>query len=188
MKRSLLHYVIYSIGAVLVLTVGLSIVFSDGKKINLTEVRMSTTQSSKLYFKNIRSFFYDKEHRKDAQFDLYRIDTREKVSHKNKLNFVLVDNWLQGECYIIAESGIVDTNIDTLSIQWILEEDTGLLQLGNKDSFNNYIFAAQLFELLEQKAALTLLTSSDSLSFLEAEKKLLKKTLSDYFKLVGKLR
>lgn len=156
--------------------------FPNRKKVDLTEVDFSTTSSSELYFKNMRSYFYDKENREDANFILYRIDSRETDSTKNKLNFALVMNWLQNECYIIAEGGN-----DTLNIEWHNDKGSGVIQLKEKDSYSNYVFAAQLFEKLNQDATVSIQQGREGLLLTEKEKLSLKTTLKDYFKLVGKL-
>ena len=175
----------WSLGMVL-----LSILFSiflPNKKIDLTEVDFTTTQSSELYFKNMRSYFYDKDENEEANFKLYRIDSRVKDSSKNKLNFVLLSNWLQSECYIMAESGILDLSKETLQVLFKNADTSGRLSLAEQDSYANYIFAAQLYTHLDQGSEISLELDKTH-HFSESEKKSLKKSLSDYFKLVGKLR
>ena len=151
--------------------------------INLNEINFKTTESSEIYFRNLRAYFYDKEERQDANYLLYRINSREIDSTKNKLNFVLVNNWLIDESYIIAEGlnkeGLISCKADNADVK---------IQLAAADNEANYIFAAQLFETLSKKIPIYLINGTDTIAFTQAEQVSLKTTLKDYFKLVGKVR
>ena len=163
-------------------------IFQPAKKINLQAVDFSTFQSSELYFKNMRSYFYDKTAHEAANFKIYRIGSREKDSTKNKLSFMLLSNWLQSECYIMAESGFVDLEEQELYISYEHADSSGTFFLSDADSYGHYVFAAHLYEQLDKNATIRLKHAKGWTTFSESEKKSLKKTLGDYFKLVGKLR
>jgi len=178
MKNKLQKWFLYFLGAVFVLVVAFSVFGPEGKQINLKEIEFRTTNSSELYFKNIRSYFYDKEEREDARFKLYRIKSR-----KEKLNFLLVSNWLMDESYIMAES-----NYSQFKIVWSFEGATDTITLNGQSNRAHYIFAAEVFEQLDRKAELWLLNSATKVPFTEEEKSSLRTTLKDYFKLAGKLR
>jgi len=188
MEKRLFTYFLFGILAMGLVVILISLLEPKGKKINLQEVSFSTKEGSQLYFKNMRSFFYDKEVREDANFILYRIDSRELDSAENDLSFVLISNWLQSESYIMAESRFNFNESWPLEIHWENKTDEGVLQLTEKDSYSNYVFAAQLYEQLTTGSALTLKFKEVKHSLTEKELKSLKKTLKDYFKLVGKLR
>lgn len=163
-------------------------IFQPAKKIDLQAVDFTTTQSSELYFKNMRSYFYDKTDHDAANFKIYRIGSREIDSTKNKLSFMLLSNWLQSECYVMAESGLVDFKEENIQLNYKHPDSSGTLLLSDHDNYSHYVFAAKLYEQLDKNAALYLKHSKNWIEFTESEKKSLKKTLSDYFKLVGKLR
>ena len=122
MKNQLHRFFVFFIGTLFVFIVLFSLFGPQGKKIDLKEVSFSTNNSSTLFFKNMRSYFYDKEERTDAKFDLFRIGSREKDSLQNKISFVLIHNWLMNECYIRAES-----KFKVFTIQWRHEEKSGII-------------------------------------------------------------
>jgi hypothetical protein len=188
MEKKLLSYFLYWIGGMLVLVIIFSLIEPKGKKVNLQEIDFSTQKGSELYFKNMRSFFYDQEIRDDANFVLYRIDSRETDSSKNKLNFVLVSNWRQSECYVMAECNFKISQEKPLTVAWQSDEENGSFQLKEKDNNANYIFAAKLFEQLTAENEFVLIFGNEEFVLTEKEKKSLQKTLSDFFKLVGKVR
>jgi hypothetical protein len=175
--------------AIMVVVVALFAVFGpQGKEINLQTVSFETTQSASLYFKNMRSYFYDKEVLDGKNYTLYRIDSREKNPALNKLSFVIVNNPQVDQCFIRAESGLLNLEHDTLAIEWKLADSAGIIQLKEVDSYAHYIFAAKLFEKLDAEADLILRSASKEEAFKESEKKSLRKNLADYFRLVGKLK
>ncbi|MDA9072160.1 hypothetical protein N9J85_00560 [bacterium] len=178
MKNELQKWFLYFVGATLLFIITYSIFGPKAKQINLQEIAFTSTNSSELYFKNMRSYFYDKEEREDARFMLYRIGSR-----NDALSFILVNNWLMDESYIIVES-----KYDNFSVEWHYENETGIVKLDGENNRAHYVFAAELFEQLDRKADLWLLNSATKIPFSEEEKASLLTTLKDYFKLVGKLR
>ena len=183
MKNELQRVFIYFIGAIIVLVTAFAIFGPEGKKINLTEIDFTTSSSGQLYFKNIRSYFYTNEVRDDANFVLYRIDSRELDPHLNNLSFVLVSNWLMNECYII-----VDSKFNNFTIKWQFEDTAGEFELLGDDNRSHFVFAAQLFEQLDRKAKTSIVSFTGEKTLSEGEKASLHTSLRDYFKLVGKLR
>ena len=178
MKNKLQKWFVCFISVVILFVAAFSIFGPEGKQINLKEIEFRTTHSSELYFKNIRSYFYDQEEREDAMFKLYRIDSR-----KEKLSFLLVSNWLIDESYIIAES-----DYENFELAWSFDGAEGTIELKGEDNRAHYVFAAEFFEQLDRKADVWLLNSATKIPFTEEEKSSLRTTLKDYFKLVGKLR
>lgn len=168
----------------------LYIVFGPkAKKIDLKSINFYSTESAELYFKNIRSFSYDREENEEARFVLYRIKSREKDTLIPAINFMLVSNWLQDENYIIAEPQPSDLLNNGLN--WRRGEDSGTLMLTTKDAEDHYIFSASFYELLTAEADFFYFDKrqKEQLLFIsEDQRKSLNKTLSDYFKLVGKIR
>ena len=187
MQSKLKKWFLYWIVAMLAIVICFSI-FLPVKKINLEEVNFSTTQSSELYFKNMRAYFYNQSVHEEANFTLYRISSRETDTTKNKLSFLIISNWLQSEYYIMAESGISDLSNNSLKISYENSDSSGVINLLEPNSYANYVFAAKLYFQIEKNAVLKINQQNGWIQFSESEKKSLKKTLKDYFKLVGKLR
>lgn len=171
--------------AVIILVVAF---FFPTKKIDLATIDFQTKSSSSLYFKNMRAYFYDMEELSDGQLKLYRIGSREKDSSLNKLNFLLVNNWRQEECYIMAESSLSSYPETPLYLKCIVnDQNSELISLSDADSQANYRFAAKLYEHLSSNHQVYLKQDGNWLAFNESEKKSLKRSLKDYFKWVGKL-
>ncbi|MFT6166758.1 MAG: hypothetical protein ACJASF_001451 [Vicingaceae bacterium] len=183
MKSELGRLFLFFLGSVVIFVTLFALFGPQGKKISLKEIEFNTTNSSELYFKNIRSYFYDKEEDPNARFILYKINNREKDSNKLKLQFLLVHNWLLNECYLIAEPYKTD-----FQIEWQYEDKLGSINLKGENNRAHFIFAAELFEQLDRKADMWILYNATKIPFSEEEKASLRTTLKDYFKLVGKVR
>ncbi len=182
-------YFLYWLGGMLGVVVLFIVFGTKVKKIDLKSINFYSTESAELYFKNIRSFSYEREENEEARFILYRIKTREKDTLVPTINFMLVSNWLQDENYIIAEPW--PNELLNLGIMWQSKDSSGVIELNNKDVESNYIFAATFYEQLAAESKFYYLNDDgvkQELIFSEDQRKSLNKTLKDYFKLVGKIR
>lgn len=172
--------------AIMVLTVFIyALIYPNPAPKNFKEVDFSTTQSSTLFFKNIRSYFYELEEREDANFKIYRIKSRTKDDRLHKLNFALVHNWRQSECYIIAE---VNNKYSEHSLQYFENGTLKTISFQGEDAYANYLFAAELYLAIEKGKNFYFRKNGVKDEFTKEELKSLEKTLFDYFKWIGKLR
>lgn len=178
MKNELQRAFVYFLAAIVVMVSLYALFGPQGKKINLKEIDFTTSNSSRLYFKNMRSYFYAIEEKKQAKFELYRLKSSDSL-----FRFVIVSNWLMDESYVIAES-----NYKTFTLEWSNSKQTGSLEIKGETNRAHYIFAAELFEQLERKSQLWLISKDSKVKLSEEQKTSLKTSLRDYFKLVGKLR
>lgn len=168
----------------------LYIVFGPkAKQIDLKSINFHSTESAELYFKNIRSFSYEREENSDAQFILYRIKSREKDTLVPTINFMIVSNWLQDENYIIVETQ--PEQLLDKGLMWVKDENEGVIKLKTRDAEAHYVFSALFYEQLTGESDFFYIDEngeSRHLIFSEDQQKSLKKTLKDYYKLVGKIR
>tara|TARA_R110000868_G_scaffold236861_4_gene490927 strand:+ start:996 stop:1556 length:561 start_codon:yes stop_codon:yes gene_type:complete len=157
-----------------------------GKHVDLKEINFKTSSSSRIYFKNMRSYFYDSEQDKASNYQLNRISTRE-IDDSNTFNFIIIDNWLLDEAYIMLETNLVDFPDSSIKIKYVESNEEKFIQLKEANNEANYIFAAQLYEVISRKNQLSIYQSNKWTPFSQEELKSLKKSLEDYFKLVGKI-
>lgn len=159
-----------------------------GKPIDWGKVDYEMSNSSRLYFKNMRSYFYDLESFQEDSYLLYRIKSRKKEDVKIKMSFVLIQNLLQDAAFIRLESEVVDLDQENILVSWQNNQEVGELALTSFSNEAHYQFSAQLYNLLVFNSRLWLQLNSGRIELSEKEKKSLRKSLNDYFKLVGKLR
>ena len=65
--------------------------------------RFRTTQPSRLYFKNMRAYYYDQEVQPGTKTDLYTLKKFSRATDRPLLIPVIADNWLQDEAYILLQ-------------------------------------------------------------------------------------
>jgi len=183
MQNRLFKWFFKWLGIMLLLLILYAVFGPSTKKISLEEVSFKTTQSSELYFKNIRSYFYNKEEHKESGFHLYSLKSLEE--NGSPLSFVILQNWMMSEAYIMLETGSTDELTTPFTIE--IEEEQQLV-LNAEDSYAQYVFAAQVFTALENDMDLRLKQKDVVIYISERDKKALHKSLGDYFRLVGKIR
>tara|TARA_B100000965_G_C19583026_1_gene754452 strand:+ start:1754 stop:2317 length:564 start_codon:yes stop_codon:yes gene_type:complete len=159
----------------------------QGKRLDWSKIDYSMNSSSQLYFKNMRSYFYEQEVFEEGNYILHRIKSRNTDSVLNKLSIVIVQNVIQDAAFIRLESGMLDLDEEKMILTWQQEKREGKLVLENSTNEAHYTFAAQLYNLLEANAKLWLILDGQKMELSEKEKKSLRKSLGDYFKLVGKV-
>jgi len=178
------------IGWFLITLVILVFVFPEDRPIRIDEVRFDMPENEELYFKNVRSFYYDIEERDDAGFKLYRIKSRNMDTTSPGFTIAIAQNWRLDEAYVLVEPQPLWAKPDTLALAITNTEQADTLTISTWNNTNHYLFAAHLYMALrEQKNNYSLANGSNWTPVLTKgdERSSLKKTLKDYFKLVGKM-
>lgn len=160
------------------------------KRLNLHEVRFKTTSSSILYFKNIRSFYYQIiEKRKPLT--LYRNKDYQENDSSSELPFTIITNPLADEAYIYVETERFK-QLAPLSV-FIIGHDSDTLSYKDIGGFNNeghFKLAVAVYEGLSNQSQILLSTKGNTAKVIlntDEDRKTAITVLEDYFKLVNKL-
>lgn len=177
--------------AFIAIVLGLSFLFAPKPHpIDLSVIGFNTTSSSDLYFKNVRSFYYDISPREKAPFTLYRLKRRNFDTLHPDLQFMIIRNPLADQAYIFAEASPALKQYDSLSVLITDESDsTRVAVLGEMNNEDHYLFAAAVFKKLLEGGKTYALNQSDTITEIfntERERKNAETVLEDYFKLVNK--
>jgi hypothetical protein len=155
-------------------------------------VQFATTASSVLFFKNVRQLFYEREANTAAQLDLYRIRERRLDPQVAVLSPLIVHNWRHDEAYVLMEKNRYLAATDSLRVTWrdTVTQQTGAYLFPNGDKRTHYRFAAQLYGSLQAGHHLHLQTDSGLVALMPGEvyREPFRKSLLDYFRLVGVLQ
>ncbi len=170
---------------------GLSFLFAPAPRaVDLNEVRFAHTSSSLLYFKNIRSFYYDIQPDERSGFILNRLKRRDLDSTRPSLQFTIVNNWRMDESYIYAELNTAGEQWAAPAVYFTRATKDTLFSLNRLDNEAHYHFAAEVYNQLLRNQPLYLVNGQDTIKELYAEKRTnfnAAMVLEDYFKLVNKL-
>ena len=102
-----------------------------------------------LYFKNIRSTYYEQSEQPGARIELYRLRQFSQPAKEHVLIPVIANNWLEDEAFIFLEP--VDFGqpwAQPLTVRWQGEKDSGLYRLQPANVDKQYELALQLYESL----------------------------------------
>ena len=150
---------------------------------------MRITDAERLYFKNVRSAYYDIENRRDAKMTVYRHGKRAKNTEEPTLVFSIILNQVNDEAYIFLEPNFEDLPI---RLKWLGPEKNqeGEITFEGGDKFAHFEFAEQITPLLIDNATFEVwqIDNWEPLWADEKEKNAVMVTIEDYQKLIGKTK
>ncbi|WP_375559495.1 hypothetical protein ACE193_17395 [Bernardetia sp. OM2101] len=166
------------------------------KRVSPTEPRNSTTQSSVLFFKNMRSLDYDKIDEPKLKREIYVHEDANKDTLAPVLNLTIVYLWDKDKAYIITDPNkyiedYFDTSEnDTLKIRWknpkTKAQGTLFYIAGHVDT--QYEFATRMYNSLLDKHEFYMLPNEIPILNTEKERETFRITMMDYYRLVGVFR
>ncbi|MFT7382383.1 MAG: hypothetical protein ACI9Z3_002277 [Roseivirga sp.] len=159
-------------------------------QINQAEITFKTSDSSKLYFKNIRQSYYDKEEMEAAKLEVFRFKKREQGDERPVINLSIVNNWRYDEAYILLEpNGYIQQ--DTLKLRWKssdgLKTDSVIYARGNKMDIVK--FADQVYQQIQSKSEFEIELEGKWQEILNEsqDREAFRITMFDYYNLVQRL-
>lgn len=162
------------------------------RAVSLTDVNFHTLESTDLYFKNIRSYYYYTKVDSASGFELYQFKALANNFPNTLITPILIRNWRFDESYLHFQVDTAQLNTDSV---WLYFEqnnqlvDSSLVFPAN--NFGHYNTAALMWNLVNQGCAVYAGVHPNKKQPIFAsteEQKHLLTLLKDYFKLVGKFR
>lgn len=179
--------------AFIVILLGLSFLFAPRPHpVDLEETSFATVSSSRLYFKNVRSYHYDIFTTEKPPFVLYRLKRRLRDSIRSPLQFMIIENPQAEEAYIFMEMPTALARDSSLALhlpatQGGQAEHFPLFQINNGQ---HQLLAAKVYRRLLADEQMHLLSGNDTVrkvfTFKNAKGNAAS-VLEDYFKLTNKL-
>ena len=183
MEKKLKTIVVIFISIVLLL----AFLFPAKKKIYDLENRsFAAQQSTTLFFKNTRAFYYWGQDMPEAGFTVYRYGKCLQADSLAYLNFMIVHNWRADEVYIATEPSQALLDLGPVEIT---AGDTQLVFEKNKmNNEDQYDFAAAIFTALLEKEPVLIRNTEQTLFGTAVNGDANLTVLEDYFKWVYKYR
>jgi hypothetical protein len=117
------------------------------KKVAREQAKYTTTADSKIYFKNVRQYYYDREVPPNTKLEVFRFSSRNKSAEQPVINVSIVNNWMYDEAYVLLEPGPYFEESDTITVLWTdaAETQSGeyAFTFGSKEM--HFRFAAELY-------------------------------------------
>lgn len=159
------------------------------KKTGSEAMRFKTTDSSVLFFKNLRQSYYDKQENNVAKADIYRDAERSKDQTKPIINLAIVHHWRNETAYIMVEPNELLINEIRLEVQWQNPDNQGrgtyIFDFGDMEM--QHKFATSLYESIQKYHLLKVKVDGKLLDLLskEDDKEVFRKTMLDYLRLTN---
>lgn len=118
-----------------------------------------TTAPSLLYFKNMRSAYYDQSEQPGARMELYRLRKLNPPPQETNLIPVIANNWLKDEAYLLLETSGLS---EPLTVRWERQKDSGVYRLQPASVDKQYELGIQLYESLQAGHRLSALASDST--------------------------
>lgn len=161
----------------------------EDKKIDSEAIRFKTTDSSVLFFKNLRQSYYDKQENNVAKADIYRDADRSKDQTTPIINLAIVHHWRNETVYIMVEPNELLSNEIRLEVKWQSpkNQDNGIYIFDFGDMEMQYKFANLLYGSIQKQHILKVKVNGKWLDLMskEDEKEVFRKTMLDYLKLTN---
>lgn len=160
------------------------------KRIDAEHIVYKSNDATKLFFRNMRAIYYDKQTLEQAKIDVYRMKDRNQTEDYPVLNLALVNNWLQDEAYIIIEPNGFFSVGDTIRVTW--QEESGrqgesIFIFGNKD--NHTRFADEIYNNILSSFPMRIHKDEEEWPLFNSpnDKETFRKTMVDFYRLVQRL-
>lgn len=164
--------------------------FFNDKRANNSGIEpspMRMTDAERIFFKNLRSPYYDIENRRDAKMTVYRHGKRSKDTNSPTLVFSIIISQLNDEAYIFLEPNFEELPV---RVKWSIPEKNqeGEITFEGGDKFAHFEFAQKIAHFLIDDATFEVwqVDNWKPLWMEEKEKNAVMVTIEDYQKLIGK--
>ncbi|MGD1842022.1 MAG: hypothetical protein ACFB0B_14170 [Thermonemataceae bacterium] len=182
LPRRFVHY-IYVLITVTLLACGIE----KDKYINEDDPNFSTSDASRLFFKNTRQIYYDKQVIGKDRLELYRKKSRSDDEKRPHLNLILANNWMYDEAYIRFEPSPSFANPVQFEIIWKKDERSGRYQLEDNSKESHYKLATLLYRGILKEQSFYLKQDDKEIPILsdQKERDTFRITMIDFYRLVN---
>jgi hypothetical protein len=157
------------------------------KPINYQEVSFETTSDTRLYFHNVRSFYYHIDARSKSPMIIYRLKRQSPARDSTNLTFDIIRHPADDNAYIFVRPGSAFKQYDSLDV--LFSEYSSSIIVPLMDIDRHYEVAAKVFSSFLKNGRVWLAYKGDTLNelYLDRAQKLdAEVALDDYFKLIKK--
>lgn len=167
---------------------GLSLLFApEPKAVDYLELDFSTTSDTRMYFQNMRSYYYHTDALSKKPMLIYRLKRRKPETDSLSLQFAIIRHPHTDAAYAFAEPGAGFKQYDQLHVGFVkgLEKEP----LGNINSEAHLRIAAKVYNSLLNEWPVYILNGRDTLKELYTQGPAAvnaEVSLEDYFRLTNK--
>ncbi len=159
----------------------------DSRPSKFDEISFNTTESAELYFKNVRSFYYNLDAEGEGTLNAYRLSALYEDTLTLGVRFIIYDHWRQNLAFIRVDTNYYNLSQTPYLLSASAKGNLDSISIPNQYNESQYMFARDIFFAARQRNRIGFPNKTDTLWLAESDLANIKKTLRDYFKLVGKI-
>gem|GEM_PF-1212931 len=153
--------------------------------VDYTIVNFNTSADSRIYFNNMRSYWYEIDRLSRQGTEIFRLKRRSAERDSSNLNFAIINPIGSDQVFIYTELGAFFESCPNLSLHYSLYSDSDSLRLLNAEQ--HFGIAAKVHSSLIENGAIYLCCGSDTLKTLYQDRREAldaEVVLEDYFRLI----
>ena len=148
----------------------------------------NTTDASVLFFRNVRSPYYDPEEMPEAGLRVYRLGRRVQDDGRPLLNLAIVHNWRRDQAFILIEPGEYIMGLPEVRIRYRNAErgTAGELVYEPGSREEQFRTATAIYLQIEAGSEFALMAWDEEIAFLreKTERDAFHTTMFDFYRLV----
>lgn len=169
-------------------SVALSILTAPQKKpVNFEELSFETSSDSRIYFHNVRSYYYNIDRLSKAPMEIFKLKRRSAYRDSMSLNFDIIRAPAMDQAFIYTEVGSSFKQCDSLVVKFSKYPEIEPLKLLNAEG--SFRLAAKVYSSILEEEEIFLCCGNDTLQKLYEDKSSeldAEIVLEDYFRLTRK--
>lgn len=149
---------------------------------------LSTTDDSRMFFKNVRQIFYDRSVHGPTRREMYRFKDRSFRSEAPILNLCIINDWQNERAYLVLEPNEL-MGSDTIRVWWEHPSgQQGVYTYTAGNALQQSRFADTLYQALKSELRLSVRQDGQSFPFLadEGSREAFRVTVTDFRQLTGR--
>ncbi len=160
----------------------------EDRIIKINTLSYGTTESAQLYFSNVRSFYYAQVPEGEGMFDVYRLKSLYQNAPHTFIPFAIYDNWRLNEAYIRIDTTFLDTRKWNAVKAESPDGEIRTIEFPEPLNESQYEFARDLYYALKSETTFSIISDAGvEFPISPAAMRASQRTLTDYFRLTGKL-
>ena len=159
------------------------------KHVDENEPRFHTTDASELFFKNVRSAYYDLQDMETAKLRVYRFHDRITGDTIPTINLAIVENWSKDEAYVLMEPQGTLAKYDSINLTYFnpktSQSGTLMVHLNNID--DQFRDASKIYQQIKSGAQWSFIVDDGTKMPLfpeEDSREAFRLTMFDFYRLV----
>lgn len=159
----------------------------DSRPSKFDEVSFQTTESAEIYFRNVRSLYYNFREEGGGTFDAYRLSALYEDTLAFGIRFVIYNSWRQNMAFIRVDTNYTKFLESDYLVSASANGDIDTIPAPDEYNESQYEFAKNIFLAARSKNRIGFPQKADTLWVSDSDMVSIRKTLRDYFKLIGKI-